>query len=616
MNPCKPSPFAAIRTLLALVFLSIAPVAHAEEVEWQHAISVYEEAVLPKSYTHFPFANPEAPRGGNITYGVVGTFDSLNPFVLKSKGTTARGMWDPEFGKLVFEPLMTRSADEPFTLYGLLAEAVRMPEDRSWIEFRLDAAAKWADGKPVTPEDVIFTYEVLTESARPPFSTRVKRIDRIEKTGERTVKFTFNTDSDREFPLIIAGFTPVLPAHATDKASFADSTLIPPLGSGPYSIAKISAGQQITYERRSDYWGENVPANRGALNTSKIVVEYFGTQQTLFEAFKKGIVDIYFERDPANWQRAYDFPAVTDGRVKKSVFRTGAPATMQGFVFNTRRLVFSDRLVRKALSTAFDFETLNKSLYFGAYKRTASYWQGSILSSVGVPVDDTEKDLLGAFAAQIDPEVLQGTYLPQSTDGSGRDRKAMKAAFDLLTEAGFKRRGGSMAKGDAEPLAFEILIRSGSQTEEKLALHYQRTLSTLGVNVSIRSVDDAQYQLRLTDFDYDMVIASYATSLSPGIEQLLRWGSASRDAAGSFNYSGAADPAIDALIDKMLAATSAQDFQAAVRALDRLLISGHYLVPLFHIDEQWVAHWDRLAFADKTPMYGVQFPYWWDTSAK
>ncbi len=616
MNPCKPSPFAAIRALLVLVFVSLAPMAQADEIEWRHAISMHGEPALPADFSHFPFANPNAARGGSVTYGVVGGFDSLNPFVLKSMRTTARGMWDPEFGKLIFEPLMTRSADEPFTLYGLLAEAVRMPEDRSWIEFRLDAGAKWADGKAVTPEDVIFTYEVLTESARPPFSTRMKRIDRIEKTGERTVKFTFNAESDREFPLIIAGFTPVLPAHATDKASFANSTLTPPLGSGPYSIAKVEAGQRITYERRNDYWGEQVPANLGTLNMSKIVVEYFGTQQSLFEAFKKGIVDIFVERDPANWQRAYDFPAVAEGRVKKSVFRTGAPATMQGFVFNTRRAVFSDRLTRKALSAAFDFETLNKSLYFGAFKRTASYWQGSILSSVSSPADNTEKALLGAFAAQIDAEVLQGTYLPQSTDGSGRDRKAMKAAFDLLTEAGFKRRGGAMAKGDAEPLAFEILIRSGSQTEEKLALHYQRTLAALGVTVSVRSVDDAQYQLRLNDFDYDMIVASYSASLSPGIEQLSRWGSASRDAAGSFNYSGAADPAIDALIDKMLAATSAQDFQAAVRAFDRLLISGHYLVPLFHIDEQWVAHWDRLAFPDKAPMYGVQFPYWWDTSAK
>lgn len=600
-------PGAAAALLLAM--FALVPAASAEEPAPVHALTMHGEPALADEFPHLPYANPDAPKGGAITYGVIGTFDSLNPFILKSMRTTARGMWDPQYGKLIWESLMTRSADEPFTLYGLLAKSVRMPEDRSWMEFELDERARWADGKPVIPEDVIFTYEVLTEHGRPPFNARMKKIAAIEKTGERMVKFTFNAESDREFPLIVAGFMPVLPSHATDVATFADSTLNPFMGSGPYSIAKVEAGQRIVFERRKDYWGEDVASNRGFNNFDRITVEYFQSQQARFEAFKKGLFDVYQEGDPAEWERAYDFPAVAEGKVKKQVFESGTPANLQGFVFNTRRQVFSDRRVREALSMAFDFEWTNKNLFFGAYTRTQSYWHGSDLSALGKPADEREKALLAPFPDAVAPSILDGTWTLPVTDGSGRDRKVLRGALKLLTEAGYKADGGSLLGPDGKPLAFEIMTKA--ESEEKLAIAFKRSLETLGVEVSIRAVDEAQFQRRVQDFDYDMIVATYAASLSPGAEQEFRWASPSRDIPGSFNYAGAADPAIDALIAALLAARTKEDFTAAVRALDRVLLSGHYVVPLFHLPGQWIAYWTRVVPPEKSPLFGPQYPAWW-----
>ncbi|MCB1460086.1 MAG: ABC transporter substrate-binding protein [Nitratireductor sp.] len=578
-----------------------------------HAISMHGEPALPAGFSHFPYANADAPVGGSISHGVVGTFDSLNPFILKSMRNTARGMWDPQFGKFIFESLMTRSSDEPFALYGLLAEAVEMPEDRSWIEFTLNPLAKWSDGVPVTPEDVIFTYEILTEKGRPPFNSRMKRIEKIEKTGERKVKFTFNDQSDREFPLIIAGFTPVLPKHATNVATFDESTLEPMVGSGPYLIDKIEPGSRITFKRRKDYWGEKLPVNRGINNFDTVSIEYFKSAQAQFEAFKKGLFDVYMEGDPSAWQRAYDFPAVAEGKIRKETFVTRSPATMQGFVFNTRRPVFADRDVRQALAMVFDFEFVNRNLYFDVYKRTGSFWQGSSLSALGRPADERERALLAPFPDAVQPDVMNGTWTPPVSDGSGKDRKILRAAFNLLARAGYTRQGSRLVNARGEPLAFEILTRN--QGEEKLAIAWKRSLELLGISVTLRTVDDSQYQQRLQGFEYDVIMGYYSASLSPGVEQTGRWGSSSRDLPGSFNYAGVADPAIDAMIEAMLNAHAQADFDAAVRALDRVLISGHYLVPLYHLNEQWVASWDHLAHPETTPLYGNQLTTWWDRRA-
>ncbi len=598
-----------MNALATCVFLQFTAVSVAQEPQVKHAISMLGEPALPPGYTHFPYADPQAPQGGVIKYGVIGTFDSLNPFVLNSMRTTARGMWDPEYGKLVFESLMTRSADEPFSLYGLLAEGAAMPEDRSFIEFSINPKAKWSDGVPVTPEDVIFTYELLTEKGRPPFNARMKKIAKIEKTGERKVRFVFNEQADREFPLIVAGFMPVLPKHATDVAGFENSTLVPPVGSGPYLISEVEPGARIVYKKRPDYWGKDIPANRGHLNFESITVDYFGSAQARFEAFKKGLFDVYPEGDPAEWERAYDFPAVADGRVKKEVFPVGTPSNMYGFVFNTRKPVFSDKKVREALAMLFDFEWANKNLFFGAYSRTGSFWQGSELSAVGKPANELERALLAPFHDATSADVLEGNYRPAVSDGSGRDRKLLRAALDILKAAGFSSQGEKLVGPDGKPLAFEIMTKG--ESEERLAIAYMRSLEVLGITVELRAVDDAQYQRRLQEFDYDMILASYSASLSPGAEQEGRWLSTSRDNPGSFNYAGAADAAIDACVRAVLAAKEQEEFVAAVRALDRVLISGHYVVPLFHLPSQRVAWWNRLAHPEKTPLFGVTYPVWW-----
>jgi peptide/nickel transport system substrate-binding protein len=624
--PCSPAQFLAAPTaicmratramliLMAAIALAAIPaVAGSQEVKPKHGIAMLGEPALLADFSHLPYANPEAPKGGTIRYGVVGTFDSLNPFILNSMRTTARGMWDPEYGRLFFESLMVRSADEPFTLYGLLAESVAMPEDRSWMEFTINPAAKWSDGMPVIPEDVIFTYELLTEKGRPPFNARMRKIERIEKTADNKVKFTFNAESDREFPLIVAGFMPVLPKHATPVDGFENSTLTPPVGSGPYLIKSVEPGSRIAYERRGDYWGKDLPVNRGQLNFDEIVVDYFGSAQSRFEAFKKGLFDVYAEGDPAEWERAYDFPAVTEGKVKKAIFEARTPANMYAFFFNTRRPAFADLRVRQALAMLFDFEWTNRNLFFDAYTRTASFWQGSDLSALGVPASEAEKALLAPYPQAVSVDVMDGTWRPPVTDGSGRDRKVLRAALELLKQAGYATSDGKLIAPDGKPFAFEIMTKG--ESEERLAIAYKRSLEILGIEVAIRAADDAQYQRRLQDFDYDMILQSYTASLSPGAEQEGRWASASRDTPGSFNYAGASDPAIDALVDVLLKARDPESFTAAVRALDRVLMSGHYVVPLFHLKSQRVAHWDRVAYPETTPLFGVHYPVWWSKEA-
>jgi len=576
--------------------------------EPMHGIAMHGEPALPPDYTHFPYANPEAPKGGSITYGVRGTFDSLNPFVLASMRTTARGIVDPEFGNFVYESLMQRSRDEPFTMYGLIAESIETDPDRTWAEFTINPKAKWSDGVPVTPEDVIFTYELLTEKGRPPYNRRMDRIEKIEKTGENKVKFTFNDKADREFPLIVA-LSPVLPKHATDVETFEQSSLKPPVGSGPYLVDSIEPGTRIVYRRDPDYWGRDIPSKRGFDNYDTVTVEYFRDQTALFEAFKKGIFDIYPEGDPTKWNTGYDFPAVQEGKVKKAVFESNQPQSMLGFFFNTRRPQFADRKVREALSMLFDFEWVNRNLFNDSYTRTASYWQNSDeLSAIGRAAGEREKALLAPYPDAVQPDVMDGTYLPVKTDGSGRDRSVLRTAFSKFGEAGYAIEDGKLVK-DGKQLAFEIMTSNSG--EEKMALAYKRTAEALGIAVSVRTVDDAQFQKRRQTWDYDVTAGTLSASLSPGAEQIWRWASRSRDAEGTFNYAGASEPAIDAMIQALLNAREREDFAAAVRALDRILISGHYAIPLYHVSEDWVAHRDYVKYPDYTPLYGYQLPVWW-----
>lgn len=595
-------------SLLAAALLSA--VTMTAGAEPRHGLAMQGEPALPADFTHFPYANPDAPKGGSITYCVVGSFDNLNPFILKSLRSTARGMIDTIYGNLVFEPLMQRSADEAFSLYGLLAESVEMDSERTFIEFNLNPQAKWSDGKPVTPEDILFTYDVYTEKGRPPYSDRMSKVARLEKTGEHSVRFSFNEKADREFPLIIA-MTPILPKHAFDKETFDQTTLKPLIGSGPYTVEKVVPGERIVFKRNPDYWAKDLPAKRGFDNYDQITIEYFLNANSQFEAFKKGICSLQAETDPIKRERGYDFPAFQNGQVVAESFQSGIPPAVSGFLFNTRREKFADPVVRRALGMLYDFEWVNRNMLGGRFKRTVSYWQNSELSAFGKPASEAEKALLAPFPDAVLPEVMDGTWKPPVTDGSGRDRSALKAAFDLLKSAGYRLDGSQLLDPKGQPLAFEILV--SSQAEERLAAVYQRTLARLGIKVSIRILDDTQMQQRKQRFDFDMLIASvgFQGSLSPGIEQIGRWGSASANAEGSFNLAGVASPAIDAVIEAMLNARDKESYVAAVRALDRLLISGGYIVPMQHNTEQWLAYWSYLDHPEKTPIYGYQLPTWW-----
>ncbi len=578
-----------------------------------HGIAMHGEPALPPDYKHFSYVNPDVKKGGRIAYGVVGTFDSLNPFILKSMRTTARGMWDPEFGNLVYESLMQRSRDEAFTMYGLLAETVEWDEDRTFIQFNLNPKARWADGEPVTPEDVIFSFELLRDKGRAPFSRRLEAVDRLEKVGERSVRFTFSDKADRELPLLLA-LSPILPKHAIDVEAFDRTSLAAPLGSGPYKVKEVKPGEKIVYARDPNYWGKEIPAKVGFDNYDEISVEYFLQENTLFEAFKKGEIDLYQEGNPTKWARGYDFPSALSGAVVKDSVKPKTPSGMLGFVFNTRRPLFQKQELRKALTLVFDFEWVNRSLFENAYKRTQSYWQNSDLSSMGAPADAREREIAGSALSRIEPDILAGTHLLPTTDGSGRDRKVLREAMDLFQKAGYAIKGGQMVDAAGKPLTFEIMTQNADQ--EKLALAYQRFLTALGVKASIRTVDDSQYQSRSQTFDYDVIIKAFPSSLSPGIDQISYWGSISKDRDGSSNFAGVADPDVDRIIEAMLQARTAEDFRSAVRLHDRMLLSGYYVVPLYHLGEQWVAHSRHIARPETVPLYGFQFPVWWDARAQ
>lgn len=587
--------------VLASVFAS-----HAVCAEPRHALAMHGEPALPADFASFPNVNMTAPKTGRVDYAVVGTFDSVNPFIVQ--GSAARGLIDLAFGNNVFETLMQRSPDEPFTLYPLLARAVETDEERTFVEFTLDERATFSDGKPVTPEDVIFTFELLRDHGLPRYGRTVKKIAKMEKIGERGVRFSFADGADRELPLIL-GLMPVLPRHAIDQATFEKSSLQAFPGSGPYTVGQVKPGEALTMKRNPDYWGKDLPSKAGYDNYDEIRIAWYGNENSLFEAFKKGLVDVFVENDPGRWASGYDFPAIASGEAARDVFDSGLPSGMYGFVFNTRRPAFADRQVRSGLSDLIDFEWINRSLFAGAYARTKSFFDGSDLSSSGIPASDAEKALLAPYPQAVAPEILDGTWSPAASDGTGRDRAFMKRGFDKLKAAGFRVENEKLVGPDGKALAFEILLRG--KEGEQAATAWKRTLGFLGVEATLTTVDPAQYTQRLQTYDYDVIAFTYPSSLSPGAEQVGRWGSAMRDKPGTFNYAGVADPAVDAMIDKMLAATSREDFVTAVRAYDRVLLTGAWVAPLYHQGEQWVGRWTRIGRPEGTPLNGYQLSTWW-----
>lgn len=600
---------------LALAFAWSAGAIAEEEgaVPWTHGIAMHGSPSLGPDEP-FPYANPQAPKGGSITLGVQGTFDSLNSFIVQGGWTSARGMREREFGNNILESLLVRSYAEPFSLYGLLAQRVRMPDSREWIEFELNPDARFSDGTPVTVDDVIFSLEVIAEKGRPPYRNWYAAIKEKVVTAPNRLKLVFENGDNRELPLLIA-LAPVYSKKATDAENFDKSSLNPPVGSGPYTFKTIEPGRLVVYEKDTDYWAKDLPVKAGFDNFDEIRVEYYRDETTLQEAFKKGIVDALQFRDPARWATGFDFPAFKNGDVIKRAIPLGIPAAMQGIAFNTRRDQFADRNVRKALRMLFDFEWVNRNLYHGLYTRTAGYWDNSELSSIGRPAGEREKELLAPFPDAVDPEVMDGTWRPADADGSGRDRKILRAALTELSKAGYGLKDGKLIHSETgDQLSFEILAKN--EDEEKLALAYIRTLELLGVEARVRSVDPTQFEDRRTKRDFDMVFNTWAASLSPGAEQYGRWSSRAAETEGSFNFVGANEPAIDAMIDAIVGARSQDDFIAAVRAFDRVLISGAYAVPLYHVPDDWVAHWKKVVPPEQDSLYGHEFDTWWAAAAQ
>lgn len=575
------------------------------KAEPKHAIAMHGEPALPADFHHLPYANPDAPKGGSINYGLIDTFDSLNPFIVQGQG--ASGILDLQRGYNVFDSLMQRSEAEPFSMYPLLAKTVETDDERTFVEFQLDERARFSDGKPVTPDDVIFSLELLRDKGWPRYATTVKKIAKMEIVAPNGVRLTFG-EPDRELPMILARW-PILPKHATDAENFNKSSLKPMIGSGPYVIADVRPGETLTLKRDPNYWANDLPSRRGFNNYDQIRLTYFRDENAMFESFKKGLIDVFIEADASRWAKDYGFPAVVEGKVVKDVFKSGVPSGMLGYVFNTRRPLFQDKVLRKALGGLFDFEWVNGNLFAGSFTRTKSFYDNSELSSFGKPASDGERRILAPFPDAVDPELMDGTWSPPVSDGTGRDRAFMKRSFDLLAAAGYKRENGTLVSPNGLPVSFEVMLKGGGGQAQALA--WQRTLGLLGIKVDIRSVDDAQYQRRLISRDFDVVMNFYPSSLSPGVEQVGRWGSVSKDAGGSLNFAGVADPAVDAAINALLNARSREDFVDAVRAYDRVLLSGFWVAPLYHRPEQWVGRWSRIGRPDITPVYGYQLTSWW-----
>ena len=571
-----------------------------------HAIAMHGEPALPAGYRNFPYVNPDAPKGGRIDYAVKGSFDSLNPFIVQ--GDASRGLFDQTYGYNVYEALLARSRDEAFTLYPLIAESVETDDDRTFVEFTLDPRAEFSDGTAISVDDVIFSMELHLTGSRPLYRRWVKSVERMEKVGERGIRFVFNDLADRETPLLLA-LLPILPQHAVDPETFDKSTLTPIVGSGPYTIETVKPGELIVLKRNPDYWAGDHPSKRGFDNFDEIRINYFRDDNAMFEAFKKGLISSWIENDPGRWAGGFDFPAAANGDIVKETFTSGLPSGMLGFVFNTRRDTFKDPALRHALASLYDFDWANKNLFFGAYRRTGSFFDGSELSSSGVPADDREKELLAAYPGAVKPEILNGRWKPPSSDGSGRDRTFLKAGFDRLRAAGYRLKDRKLTAPDGGPVSFEILLNGNGG--EAVASAYRRTLEKIGIEATIRIVEAAQYQQRLQTYDYDMIMQFYYSSLSPGAEQIGRWGSDSAAPEGTYNFAGVANAAVDAMIDALLNARDRSEFISAVRAYDRVLLSGAYVVPLYHRGENWVARRAGISRPGRTPVYGPQFQTWW-----
>ena len=575
-----------------------------------HGISIYGELKYGPDFTHFAYTNPDAPKGGTLRLGWIGTFDSLNPYILK-------GLDPPRLGSLIYDTLTESAEDEIAVGYGCLAERIEVPPDNSWVLYTLRPEARWHDGKPITPEDVIFSLEIYKTKAHPRFRNYFAAIESAEKVGARQVRLIFRGETNKELPLI-SGQMSILPKHYWEDRNFEETTLDPPLGSGPYRIAAVEAGRSITYERVDDYWGRDLPVNKGRFNFDRIHFDYYRDQTVAIEALKAGEFDYRRENSSKDWSTAYEGEAVVAGRLVKDPLPHQRAAGMQAFWFNTRRAKFSDPRVRQALGYAFDFEWTKKNLFYGLYTRSNSYFANSELASTGLP-SGRELEILEEYRGRIPDELFTTEFQLPTTDGSGQLRQNLRAAKKLLQEAGWVVVDDVLTHGETgEVMEIEFLLSSSSW--ERIVAPMIPNLERLGVKATIRTVDRTQYQNRVQTFDYDVIVLVRGQSHSPGNEQRNYWTSAVADEPGSGNVVGIKDPVVDELVDRLIEAPSRAELVAMTRALDRVLLWGHYTIPHWYSDNFRVVHWDKFGKpALSAPYTGDYFvmPYtWWYDAEK
>lgn len=596
-----PSRRAALKGLLGTLSLPHMPLLAQERTLRRHAIAMHGEPALAPDFAHLPYVNPDAPKGGRMTIGLVGSFDSLNPYIV-------RGQSAGDVQTYVYESLLERSFDEPFTLYGFVAQAIEMPEDRSWIIFHLNPSAAFSDGAPIGVEDIIFSHDLLKRQGWPNLRNYYSKVEAVDQIGPHSLRLSFPKAQDRELPLILS-LLPVLPKHRIDTNRFDQTTLEPPIGSGPYRVAEVDVGKSVLYHKNENWWARDLPISRGLHNFAEIKIEYFRDDNTMFEALKKGIIDLRPEDNPTRWLTGYDFPAAREGRVVREAFTSGLPKPMFGLAFNIRRDVFARREVRLALTSLFDFEWINANLYSGTYRRTNSFFEGSELSSIGRPASPQERRLLAPFVDQIPTEVMEGSWLAPIADGSGFDRKRVREALNLLAQAGYRSSDGQLRDEKGQQLTFEVMVNL--HEHERLLLAWKRVLDRVGIELRIRAIDSAQFERRRQSYDYDMIPWAWGASLSPGNEQGFRWGSKVADQPGSFNLVGVRDKAVDVMVAALLEARKREDLVSATRALDRVLIAGAYVLPLYHLPERRLARSSMIEHVEKTALFGPAFDSWW-----
>lgn len=604
------------RLVLALTVsaLLVPAVSSAQDVDkWRTGIATVGELKHPDGFDHFDYVNPQAPKGGTLRLSVSGTFDTFNP--LLAKGETASGL------TLVYDTLMKSAEDEITSSYGLLVEGISYPDDISKATFRLREQAKWADGKPVTPADVVFSFDKSKE-LNPQLSVYYNHVTKAEATGDRDITFTFDEKNNRELPLIL-GQLVIVPKHWWEGTGpdgkprdISRGTLEPVMGSGPYKIAAVSPGSTVRYELRDDYWGKDLNVNVGQNNFGSLTYTYFTDRDVEFQAFKSDNIDYWQENQASRWATAYNFPAVTEGRVKKEELPNPyrSVGIMQALVPNARKEKFKDPKVRLALNYAFDFEELNKTLFYGQYQRINSFFMGTELASTGLPTG-RELEILQEVKDQVPPEVFTTEHRNPVGGDPAKFRENLRQAVKLMGEAGYEIRNSRMVnKTSGQSLDIEILVDNAAM--ERVVLPYTQNLKRIGINATVRTVDASQYTNRTRAFDYDMIVNLWAESLNPGNEQADYWGSASVDRNGSKNYAGIASPAIDALIRKVIFAPNRDDLVAATRALDRVLLAGNYVIPQFYRGEATIAYWDKFERPENLPTYGIGFPdIWWSKAA-